>query len=46
MLGDIMAVGDDATLCFLSTFQREVEQSQGSFESRMNLHHMVRMIAD
>jgi len=46
MLGDNMAVGDDATLCFVSTFQREIERSQGSFESRMILHHMVRMIAD
>jgi len=35
MLGDNMAVGDDATLCFLSTFQREIERNQGSFESRM-----------
>jgi len=40
-----MALGDDATLCFLSTFQRETERSQGSFESMMNLLHMVRMIA-
>jgi len=43
MLGDNMGVGDHATLRFLPTFQREIE---GRFESRMNLYHMVRMIAE
>jgi len=50
-----MVVADEATLCFLPIFQREIEGSQGSFESRkfegsfeirMNLHDTVRMIAD
>jgi len=50
-----MVVADDATLCFLPIFQKEIDGSQGSFESRkfegcfeirMNLHHTVRMIAD
>ena len=52
---DNMIAADDATMCFLPIFQREIEGSQGSFESRkfegsfeirMNLHHTVWIIAD
>jgi len=35
ILGETRVLGDDATLCFLSTFQREIERSQWIFESRM-----------